>query len=59
MTAPDHALEPFKKTTCTKGGIHTCTNRVKDSLCESSVIAVRHEQLSPHEIQDQELVILQ
>lgn len=36
-----------------------CTNRLKDSLCESSVIAMRHEQLGPHEIQDQELVILQ
>ena len=26
MTAPDHTLKPFKKTTCTNGGIHTCTN---------------------------------
>jgi len=32
MTAPDHALEPFKKTTCTKGGIHTCANRLRGKL---------------------------
>ena len=30
-----------------------------DSLYESSVIAESDEQLGPHEIQDQELVVLQ
>ena len=36
-----------------------CTNRVRDSLHESSMIAGKHEQLGPYEIQDHELVGLQ
>ena len=36
-----------------------CTNRLGDSLHESSVIAEGHEQLGPYEIQDNELVGLQ
>ncbi|WP_185962222.1 transposase [Palleronia caenipelagi] len=36
-----------------------CTNLVRDSLLESSVIAGRYEQLGPYEGQDHELVGLQ
>ncbi len=36
-----------------------CTNRLGDSLHESSMIAGRHEQLGPYEVQDHELVGLQ
>ncbi|MGD9919628.1 MAG: hypothetical protein AB7U46_16600 [Paenirhodobacter sp.] len=36
-----------------------CTNRVRDSLRESSMIAGWHEQLGPYEVQDHELVGLQ
>ena len=36
-----------------------CTNGVKDSLFESSMIAGGHEQLDPDEVQDHELVGLQ
>ncbi len=36
-----------------------CINHVKDSLCESSMIAGVHEQLGPYEVQDHELVGLQ
>lgn len=36
-----------------------CTNGVRDSLFESRMIAGRHEQLVPYEVQDQELVDLQ
>ena len=32
---------------------------VRDSLRESGMIAGRHEQLGPYEIQDHELVVLQ
>ena len=33
-----------------------CTNPVRDSSCESSVVAGRHEQTHPPRLQDQELV---
>ena len=36
-----------------------CTNRLGDSLRESSMIAEGHEQLGPDEVQDHELVGLQ
>jgi hypothetical protein len=36
-----------------------CTNPVRDSLRETSMIAGRHEQLGTHEIQDHELVVIQ
>ena len=36
-----------------------CTNRVRDSLLESSMIAGGHEQLGTYEVQDDELVGLQ
>ena len=36
-----------------------CTNRARDSLHESSMIAGKHEQLGPYEVQDHELVGLQ
>ena len=36
-----------------------CTNRLRDSLLESSMIAGWHEQLGPYEVQDHELVGLQ
>ena len=36
-----------------------CTNGVKDSQFESSMIAGGHEQLDPDEVQDHELVGLQ
>ncbi len=36
-----------------------CTNHAGDSLYESSVIAGRHEQLDPYEVQDQELAFVQ
>jgi hypothetical protein len=35
-----------------------CTNPVWDSSCESSVVAVRHEQTHTPRLQDQELAIL-
>ena len=44
------------------GGVYPglcCTNGVKDSLFESSMIAGGHEQLDPDEVQDHELVGLQ
>ena len=36
-----------------------CTNGVRDSLCESSVVAGEHEQLVPYDVQDQELAFVQ
>lgn len=36
-----------------------CTNRMRDSSYESSVVAEMHEQLDPDDLQDQELVRLQ
>ena len=36
-----------------------CTNELRDSSCESSMIARAHEQLGPYEVQDHELVDLQ
>lgn len=36
-----------------------CTNRVRDSSRESSVVAVMHEQTHTHDLQDQELASLQ
>jgi hypothetical protein len=36
-----------------------CTNRLRDSLRESSMIVGGHEQLGPYEVQDHELVGLQ
>ena len=36
-----------------------CTNRLRDSLFESSVIAGCHEQLVTYEVQDQELAFVQ
>ena len=36
-----------------------CTNCLRDSPHESSMIAGRHEQLGPYEVQDHELVGLQ
>lgn len=36
-----------------------CTNRLGDSLFESSVIAGCHEQLVTYEVQDQELAFVQ
>ena len=36
-----------------------CTNGVRDSLRESSVIAGEHEQLVPYEVQDLELAFVQ
>ncbi len=36
-----------------------CTNRVGDSLYESSVIAGGHEQLVPDEVPDKELAFIQ
>lgn len=33
-----------------------CTNRVRDSLREASMIAGKHEQLGLYEVQDHELV---
>ena len=36
-----------------------CTNGVRDSLFESSVVAGLHEQLVPYEVQDQELAFVQ
>lgn len=48
---------------CRRHGISSatwlcCTNRTWDSLYESSVIAERHEQLGPDEVQDQELAFV-
>lgn len=45
----------------TKGAVMgpCCTNRMRDSLRESSMIAGGHEQLGPYEVQDHELVGLQ
>ena len=36
-----------------------CTKVLRDSLFESSVVAGWHEQLVPHEVQDQELAFVQ
>ena len=36
-----------------------CTNGVGDSLFESCGIAMRHEQLVPYDVQDQELAFVQ
>ena len=36
-----------------------CTNRLRDSLFESSVVAGEHEQLVPYDVQDQELAFVQ
>ncbi len=36
-----------------------CTNRVRDSLFESSMVAGEHEQLVPYDVQDQELAFVQ
>ena len=36
-----------------------CTNGVRDSLFESSMVAGGYEQLGPYEVQDHELVDLQ
>jgi len=36
-----------------------CTNVVRDSLFESSVVAGVHEQLVPYDVQDQELAFVQ
>ena len=36
-----------------------CTNRLSDSSCESSVVAVVHEQTHTPDLQDQELAGLQ
>ena len=36
-----------------------CTNGVRDSLFESSMVAGGHEQLVPYEVQDQELAFVQ
>ena len=36
-----------------------CTNLLRVSLCEFGMIAGRHEQLSPSELQNHELVVLQ
>ena len=36
-----------------------CTNGVRDSLFESSWVAMVHEQLVPYEVQDQELAFVQ
>ena len=47
---------------CNKGNLRCrlcCTNRLRDSLFESSVIAGCHEQLVPYEVQDQELAFVQ
>lgn len=37
------------------GGRLCCTNPVRDSSCESSVVAGAHEQTHPPDLQDQEL----
>ncbi|WP_420012255.1 hypothetical protein [Tateyamaria sp.] len=36
-----------------------CTNQLRDSLYESSVVAGGYEQLVPYEVQDQELAFVQ
>ena len=36
-----------------------CTNRARDSSCESSVVAGVHEQTYPPNLQGQELALLQ
>ncbi len=36
-----------------------CTNGLRDSLFESSVVAGVHEQLVPYDVQDQELAFVQ
>jgi hypothetical protein len=36
-----------------------CTNRLKDSFCESSVVAGVHEQTHTPDLQNQELASLQ
>ena len=60
MSAPDDAPEPAPKNpSCAWGGYTCCTNGVRDSLCESSVVAGDHEQLVPYDVQDQELAFVQ
>lgn len=51
ITIFNRALEPLCRPCCFKP--------VRDSLGESSMIASRHEQLDPYEVQDHELVGLQ
>ena len=58
MTAPDHAPKPLK-TTCTKGGIHTCTNRGVKFLLWLQRACRAHEQTGTPELQDPELARLQ
>ena len=36
-----------------------CTNQLRDSFYESSVVAGGYEQLVPYEVQDQELAFVQ
>ena len=36
-----------------------CTNGLRDSLFESSVVAGEHEHLVPYDVQDQELAFVQ
>jgi len=36
-----------------------CTNGARDSLIESSGVAMMHEQLVPYDVQDQELAFVQ
>ena len=53
---PDSSGEPQSRTVKER---LCCTNGVRDSLFESSVVAGVHEQLVPYDVQDQELAFVQ
>ena len=58
MSAPDNAPKRSQIPSCARGGYTCCTNRVRDSSRESSMVAGVHEQTHIPDLQDQELASL-